>query len=145
MNEVVPVHSCHGSLQLLLWETVSYVELHRTGRVSPATDAALHRSDSGSQSTVNIIVNINMLLFNILLLKVLVESLTTWSDCFLIVFCKSMLVLLATSNDNSSSVMWIWSFFLMRVTSVFSLVSASTTRALSCSISMLVCLLEHNV
>jgi hypothetical protein len=40
-------------------------------------------------------------------------------------------------------VIWICSFFLMRVTSVFSLVSASTTRALSCSISMLVCLLQH--
>ena len=63
-------------------------------------------------------------------------------DCFLIVFCKSRLFLLATSSESSSSVIWIWSFFLMRWTSVFSLVSASTTRALNCSISMLVCLLE---
>lgn len=60
------------------------------------------------------------------------------------VFCRSMLVLLATSRDSSSSVIWIWSFFLMRVTSDFSLVSASTTRAFSCSISMLVCLLQTN-
>lgn len=62
-------------------------------------------------------------------------------DCFLMVFCRSMLFLLATSRDNSSSVIWIWSFFFTRWTSVFNFVSASTTRAFSCSISMLVCLL----
>lgn len=63
------------------------------------------------------------------------------SDCFLMVFWRSMLVLLATSSESSSSVIWIWSFFLTRCTSVFSLISASTTRAFNCSISMLVCLL----
>lgn len=77
------------------------------------------------------------------------SSMVSWSltvsvsDCFLIVFCRSMLFLLATSRDSSSSVMWICNFFFTRWTSVFSFVSASTTRAFSCSISMLVCLLIY--
>ena len=65
------------------------------------------------------------------------------SDCFLMVFCKSMLFLLATSKDSSSSVIWTCSFFFTRCTSVFNFVSASTTRAFSCSISILVCLLIY--
>lgn len=59
------------------------------------------------------------------------------------VFCKSMLFLLATSKDSSSSVIWTCSFFFTRCTSVFNFVSASTTRAFSCSISILVCLLIY--
>ena len=59
------------------------------------------------------------------------------------VFCKSILFLLATSKDSSSSVIWTCSFFFTRCTSVFNFVSASTTRAFSCSISILVCLLIY--
>lgn len=65
------------------------------------------------------------------------------SDCFLMVFCKSMLFLFATSRDSSNSVIWICNFFFTRCTSVFNFVSASTTRAFSCSISILVCLLIY--
>ena len=58
-------------------------------------------------------------------------------------FWSSMLFLLDTSSVISSSVMVTWSFLRMRVTSVFSLVSASTRRLLSWSISMDICFLHQ--
>lgn len=61
----------------------------------------------------------------------------------LIVFCKSMLCLLAASRDISSSVICICIFFLIRAISVLSFASASAKRRLSCSISIAYCLLKR--
>lgn len=56
-------------------------------------------------------------------------------------FCSSMLFLLATSRVISNSVIVICIFLRMRCTSVLSFVSASTKRELSWSISIDICFL----